>query len=298
MKNTRVILYAGGSYGTYLEWVLYTLTNSHAVLKDPGRANGNSHGYRGNELSGMSAWRKYLASDRNLAMVRFHPKTSKQESLIANVQEIASQAGKIIHIYPTQKTYLLTVHNQMTKIWDDLWTGPLAYIDPQDIYQGWNVDSRVPLDQLPIWIQREYFSYNLFKSYDDQIEWYLPDHVPDQNNYRYVFVDDLLNDFTRTIRHIQDFFQIEFVRAIDDILPIHEKNLGRQVYMNQQSLAEKIIANTISQVDFDWNPQDLTVFTEAWIQSQLREKGLEVQCNGLDKWPTNSLQLAKLLYPR
>lgn len=36
--------------------------------------------------------------------------------------------------------------------------------------------------------------------------------------------------------------------------------------------------------------------SEAWIQWQLRNLGYEIQCHGLDKFPTNSVHLHELLY--
>ena len=55
-----------------------------------------------------------------------------------------------------------------------------------------------------------------------------------------------------------------------------------------------IINTTLNQDDFMWNK--LTIIEEAIIQQKLRALGYEIQCDGLNEFPQNSLLLSEILY--
>jgi hypothetical protein len=295
MKNTNLIVYSGGSYGTYLEWCLTTLSEGLPIV-DPGGPTGNSHLFKGNELSNIDGWNAYYHSESEYKFARIHPKTSADHSLIENVNRLSKETVKIINLYPDRRSYLLVIHNYLTKIWRDLWNGPLGYIRKEDIYNNWDIDPATPLDELPNWIKREYFSFNLFSSWESQVEWYLPDSLSESNNCQYLFVKDLLFDFEKTLKKLQIYLDIEYVQPIECLIEHHEKNLLRQRFINQQSLSESIINSVLYQKKLEWDHTNLTLWSEAWIQRCLREKGFNIRCHGLDKFPDNSTQLTKLIY--
>jgi hypothetical protein len=295
MKDTNVIVYPAGAYGTYLEWALTTLTTPRPI-SDPGRPNGNSHNFLGNHLSRIENWREYLTESKTFSFSRLHPKIFENDSVINNVNEISQNARRVINLYPDNDTYLLVIHNYLYKIWNNFWDGGLKYVKKDDVYNNWPVDKSVPLDQLPRWIQREYFSYNVFPSWEAQVEWFLPDSYSGNTNCQYLFVNDLLSDFAGSMARLEKFLEVTYVRPIDDLLPYHSANLSRQKHMTQQSLAEAIIDAATNQKELAWESDALTIFTEAWIQNQLRARGFELKCHDLDIFPTNSLQLHDLLY--
>ena len=49
---TIAIVYNGGAYGTYLEWVLTTLTTNIPIVA-PFRPNGSSHQFHGNHAGDL-----------------------------------------------------------------------------------------------------------------------------------------------------------------------------------------------------------------------------------------------------
>lgn len=297
MTGTNVIIFPAGAYGTYLHWALDTLMSTDEMT-DPGKNGryGNSHGFNKNHLRDYQGWIKYLKNEPTQSMVRFHPKTSEDQSIVDNLQNVLKDASKVIHLYPDHTSYLLNLHNYLYKIWNDLWNGGLRYINLDQIYSGWGIDKNIKPDQIPVWIKREFFSYNIFNSWEDQVEWYFPDVMAEQDNYKYVFVNDLLYDFKNTITKVQQFFNLDFVRCVDELLPFHQVNVSRQKHINQQPLAESIVDAVINKKDFMWQPTTLSIFTEAWIQRQLFKAGFGLKCDGLDIFPTNSLNLKKLTY--
>ena len=62
-------------------------------------------------------------------------------------------------------------------------------------------------------------------------------------------------------------------------------------------LCKNIVTSTISNTPFDWADQNTTLVGESFVQWDLRNRGFEIRCDGLDTFPTNSLQLRELLYP-
>ena len=295
MKNTNLIAFSGGSYGTYLEWALTTLCGIEPI-SDPGGKEGNSHMFKGYHLRNMQQWNAYYRSSDEYKFARIHPKTMIDHSLIKNLDQLSRESVRVINLYPDNNTYLLVIHNYLLKIWDDLWNGSLKYVKKEDIYDNWDVDRSLSLDQLPRWIQREYFSYNLFSSWEAQVEWDLAKVLPEKTNCRYFFVHDLLFDFETTMIKLQTYLNIEYVRPVRDIVPYHQQNIARQRFINQQALSESIIDAACYQKNIEWNRDDLTLFSEAWVQKQLRDKGFNLRCHGLDAFPNNSVQLTKLLY--
>ena len=198
-------------------------------------------------------------------------------------------------VYPSKKSYLLTVNNYYYKIWDDPWTGPLAYANKEDLYKNFPVDPDTPLSELPVWIVREYLSYNLFGSWENQVEWQF-DKVFKNDNCLFVYVDDILNDPIGVANQIKNFMSINWVRDPKEILPYHAKNLSLQKYLNQDELSSNIVKATLSNQHIEWSADSLTLPSEAWIQRSLRNAGYGLKCHGLNQFPIDSTALTSLIY--
>jgi hypothetical protein len=68
---------------------------------------------------------------------------------------------------------------------------------------------------------------------------------------------------------------------------------AQQYIVDEYNLIEPIVQNSIDNVDFDW--QELNIITESIIQQKIRLAGYEIRCYNLNKFPTNSKELNKLL---
>jgi hypothetical protein len=71
--------------------------------------------------------------------------------------------------------------------------------------------------------------------------------------------------------------------------------LELQQNLLEDQICNRIVQYTINDLDFDW--PELSLPSQSWIQWELRNQGFEIECHGLDKFPTNSIQLKKLIYP-
>jgi hypothetical protein len=294
MTSPVVIVFNGGSYGTYLEWCLTTLTGGNEIVH-PFNANGNSHNFQGNGLKDIVDWRQYLSSGQQHQFIRTHPKTDKNHSITANMLEIAQDADKIIYLYPDKSRLLLVINNFFYKIWTNWLENAFQYdINPTKIYSNWPVERNTPIDKIPKWIMREFLSYYLMPAWYNQVEW---DHSKTWNHPKslLVTVSDLLFDFETTILKIQKFCKLDYKLSVSDLFEAHRTMLDLQTHIDQDRICQEVLNCVHSQTYSEW--PILSLPSEAYIQWELRNQGLEIQCHGLDKFPTNSLQLKELLYP-
>lgn len=293
-KNTVVIVFPGGGYGTYLEWCLTTLTDGKEIV-EPFNANGNSHKFVGFNLHNMVGWRKYMASNDQHKFIRIHPKRFNNESIRDNISEIAKDVLHIIYLHPLPQNVLLTVNNHFHKIWEDWFKhsfGNEHGIDASKIYQNWPVDPNTPVHEIPTWIKREFLSFYLMPAWFDQIEWERPLSFPCQN-LTCVPVSHLLFDFVNTLRTIEKACNLQYKLAPEQLLPTHAKNLQLQKYLDQDRICNAVVESIRDNTNITWPA--LTLPSEAWIQWTLRNMGYEIKCHELNVFPTDSESLRNLL---
>ena len=293
---TVAIVYYGGSYGTYLEWCLTSLT-SDLPVSAPFTSVGNSHKFKGNLLDrGIHSWKSFLDSGVNTKFARFHPTSCTEPDHDSNLDYICSTADCLLYVYPSRNHLLLSLNNYITKIQGNNWWNHRATTDGflDTIYKNWPVPVGTHPDDIPVWIRREFLSFYLIPAWFDQIKWY---HVDTWSNPNacVVTTEDLLYNFDETLNKIQKFAQLDFVKPVSSLLPIHKQNLNLQQNLNQDALCKNIMQSVLSSVDIEWDP--LPLGSEVWIQWELRNQGFEIQCNGLDTFPTSSVHLRELLYP-
>ena len=292
--DTIPIVFNVGAYGTYLEWCLTTLTST-GTIRSPFTALGNSHAFQGNHLLSFENWNNYIKSGSLKKFVRFHPKIQQSDSISLVLNQVCESVNFAIYLYPDPDSILLCLNNYYSKIWSDWWTFQFfTSIDSNKIYENWPVDRSVDISNIPIWVRREFLSYYLMPAWFDQVEWYHPS-TWNNNKCCTVFVCDLLYDFKKTLQTIGKYCNLTYVRSIDELLEYHSTNLSLQKYLTQDQLCKTITAAVLGNQDYTWD--ELPFISEVWVQWQLRNQGFEIQCDGLDKFPTNSIQLRELLYP-
>jgi len=292
--NTIPIVFNAGAYGTYLEWCLTTLSSTDPI-RSPFTRIGNSHAFRGNHLMSFENWIDYVKSDNLQKFVRFHPKSRQSDSLSLVLTQVCESVNFAIYLYPDPNSILLCLNNTYSKIWDDWWAVQFSSsIDPNKIYENWPVSRNTSITDVPVWIRREFLSYYLMPAWFDQIEW---NHITTWRNDKCctVFVSDLLHDFKNTLEKISKHCNLQYSRSIDDLVEYHSTNLSLQKHLTQDQICNTIITAVLKNQDHTWD--ELPFASEVWLQWQLRNQRFEIRCDGLDKFPTNSLQLRELLYP-
>jgi hypothetical protein len=293
LSSTIPIAYPGGTYGTYLEWCLTSLTSTDQLIS-PFSALGSSHSFE-KKIVDFDNILEFLSTNQSEKFIRFHPKTQQQHLVSNRLDQTCAMVQHMIYIYPDRDSVLLTINNFFTKVFqEEWWTFQfLSNIDPLKIYQNWPVTSGTAIQDIPDWIQREFLSLYFMPAWYNQVEWYHPDRWQNPKCCT-ITVGDLLNNFEETLQKIKVFCNLEYVRPVQDLLPFHEQNLKNQKYLHHDALCTNIIQAVINNQNLSWEP--LSLPSEAWIQWQLRNLGYEIQCHALDKFPTNSVHLHELLY--
>lgn len=291
MSDTVPIIYNGGAYGTYVEWCLSVLAG-HSPLTSPFTSDGTSHQYIGHQVPSIQGWRDYLNAGVPSQFVRFHPKTQAQESLISNLDEVADSVESFVYLYPDHDSVLLHLNNFFFKSYA-WWPHNLYLLDRQRIVTQWSLPEDITWEQIPPWVKREFLSYYLMPAWHDQLEWYLPDRYHNPKCV-WIYLSDLLFDFESTLEKIVAHIGLTVQLPVKDLTPFHQTNLSLQQFVGQDQLCHRIVSTAIAGESYDWS--GLSLPSEAWVQWQLRNLGYEVRCHGLDIFPSNSVQLTKLLY--
>jgi hypothetical protein len=295
LQETIPIVFNGGSYGTYLEWVLTSLTSVNNI-DPPFTTTGSSHLFEGNHLGNLAGWQRYIDSNQYQQFVRLHPKTLKEEALSKNLEQIISKVNKMLYVYPSQESVLEIINNWASKINYDWWQRLAEQeVSLEKVYQNWPICQGMTEKEIPVWVRRELLSFYLMPSWHAQVEWYHPDQWQ-HPQCQVVLTKDLLYNFESTIMAVQQFCNLEFKRPITDIVPYHATMLALQKHTNQDQLCHQIVDSILHNVDFDWAGTNLPLPSQSWIQWQLRNVGYELKCHGLDIFPTNSVHLQELLY--
>jgi hypothetical protein len=294
-KDTIPIAFSVGCYGTYLEWVLTTLSVDQHIAP-PFTDTGSSHLFFGNHVENNAGWLRYLQGDQRHRFVRFHPKEKKNQSLSANLNQVLDSVDRMIYIYPDADSVLLVINNWLSKVRKDWWAHYIVSAQNlEKIHANWPCCAGQSADDIPVWVRREFLSFYLIPAWQDQIEWYHPDAWHD-GRCAIITVSELLYDFESCLSKLQQFANLSYKKSIDEILPYHEIMLELQQHRTQDQLCKNIVETTINDSMFDWSGQEIPLPSQSWIQWQLRNSGWELACDGLDTWPTNSVQLKQLLY--
>lgn len=291
---TTLIAFNGGTYGTYLEWCLTTLSSTEKIVP-PFTSIGNSHAFKGNHIVNIDRWKAFKIENRLDQFARLHPKHHQHESLDDNMNYLCDTADSVVYLYPDKDSILFQLNNFTYKIWQDWWAHSFdSEIHVDKIYKNWPVSRDTEISNIPTWIKREFLSLYLMPAWFDQVEWYHPDRWS-HPKCCVVKVNQLLHDFENTINRVKIHCNLQFKKDVGELLPYHQQNLKLQKYINQDQLCNQIISAVVNNQVFEW--EKLTLTSESWLQWELRNCGFEIRCHGLDMFPTNSVQLKELLYP-
>ena len=294
-----MIAFQAGAYGSYLKWILYTLLVDKPIQSPFKKSTSHNLSYLDTKLiqKGLvikgHATIDQLLENNNLKLATIHLVTTFGMDFLEEVDKISKLVDRVIIPYIDHSTYLLGLHNYLYKIWDDMWTGALEYIDREDLKRGWGVDTTGDLNTIPRWIVREHHSMNIFNSWENQCGWFAPAKFS-KTNCQYVFISDLFYNFLGTIESIKQFLGVEWIRDPIELLPYHKINIANQQYKTQDIIATQILQSVSNNVNFTWNASDITLYTEAFVQRALQQQDIMLKCNGLNVFPTSTNKLIEV----
>jgi hypothetical protein len=287
-QQTVPILFAGGAYGTFVEWCLQYF--SGAIDSElPFDTSGSSHRYRGNHLNDMPGWREYLVADTFYPIVRFHVKTLQEESFQSNLDEVISSVDQSILLYANVDLAVLQLNNRFEKVYANGWLEVHEQLFLDNL-SGWG---NRRLNQLARWELREFLSMYIWKQHLDETGL---DTILTYNNPKLLKIDigELFDNFESTIRHLLAYCKLPAIQS--NFEEVHRAWVGAQVHKNKDRLVASIVNSVINNNIIDWSNENLTIVDESIVQMRLRDlHNLELKCYNLNEFPTSTQQLREFL---
>jgi hypothetical protein len=171
-------------------------------------------------------------------------------------------------------------------------TATIGADDIQDkIEKEWGHTDKFDHDT-PRWLIREYCSFWQFNTWTEGYNNDLYLSIPHDFTF---CCQDLWNvDIFALLNNICKKLSLKIHAPSEIIYQNHQNFLNCQHYHNIQTRCEQFAADTINLV-YSESPC-VSIFDEAHVQYVLRNKGYEIRCHDLNKFPTTSIRLADLIY--
>lgn len=286
-------MYPPGGYGTFIEWCLNYFTGQTDQV--PFQDTGSSHEFRGHPLGFDLPWSmttaEYFNSNDNYSFARTHatlPETQsvKDYTVMQYINAWQGYTKKFIVLNSTVDSRLMILNNATSKIK----THDMSVLvnSVTDMFQD-QFRASLPV---PTWQLREMFSYWFDRTTQIQLHAYAPIDHPQVIN---ISIRDLVDNFDHTM--ICMFEQLGLQMKQKGLInSIYKTWIRLQKHTKIDYLLTKIINSTVNNIDFDWRDHPLQLHEEGFVQWQLRDlHNLDLLCYNLDVFPTNSVELRKLL---
>ena len=310
-----IILYEIGGYGTFLEWVLYYLTDSAMDDTLPFRDNGNAHSYFGNFLLEDRVRTANKSMDEMPPFARTHPGDYTLEQLqeknlqiinvwhtdqsgfwIFNNSQVKNNSDEMSQLEVNLiKKYRPATRSFLGKKDEDLFRYHLQLSNQRDKSnaEGYGYPDIKTEQDLARWQLREVLS---FWNFDTMCPQYFNPPGPRDGVINFQ-LESLRDNFKEAIL---DLVQATGHKAIplraSQLDSIEEKWKEKQTEINRDQVVNDYVENTISGEEF--TDSRLSFFEEAWIQGELRRRGYEIKCAGLDQFPLSTVEMNKLIYKK
>jgi hypothetical protein len=331
-KETFLIYYLPGCYGTFVEWLCQQLYYNKPIIDLPFLDDGSSHKYIGNLFfPDKVKIKEYLNSDQTFRFARiinsvFEDNTSIEKETVNKVELAVKEDleflfpnfKKILVIHPTNSSKLWIYDNALEKCkfnkkeldalieqhahqienilplllpnnYDSIIKTLTKEISTEKTLQ-WGKNSLKELDN---WELREFLSLYWFERDGDMYDcWNILSHqFP---NIKFVSVDTLKINTLLTIEDIFSYFEISNFDT-HDLNYVIDKWKQCQYHLNKDDDLKLIVDKLIENVGYDWKHLRLTILDEAFIQKELLKHGIEIQCYGLNIFPTDTKTFNKVL---
>lgn len=294
MKNVGII-FAGGQYGTFLEWCLNYFTDLNFPKELPFTNSGGSHKFEGHHLYDARGCQQYVNSMEDYPFIRFHLRVGSLDkddaNAFKNFKYACENFNKIIFLYPTPTSFAWCINNKFGKVFDSKFLESTSDLYT-DLLINWGKEKS--FNNIDRWELREFLSIYICDQYVSESSMSLVDKFKKlYNNAIFIPVDAFRDSFESTLRNLISNLDLTLVRT--DFLRIWSIWSTCQYHINKDALISNIIEHTLNSTDnFTWD--NLTLIDEALIQYYLRIMGINIKCRDLNTFPTDSFTLREILY--
>lgn len=282
-----IVMYPAGAFGTTIEYCLQQFSNEFTKLSAEVLNDGSMHSIR-KEFHPISfeQFSKVYDKPHNI-VTPVYPNLDclSPEETIALYKTHLLENQKVLLIYfPTVK---MAQDNQLFCYYKiDLF----LEIVLKNKVQNWNKNYQSYKDMQQFEL-REALSFLIDQqSFNCNIQ---PDNY---KTWMCINSDEILFNFKNTLLRIMNYFELT-VDSSADIDKFYNNWFQKQQYILDEiriidTIVDTILTQPNSLATFHWNT--LSIMGEAIVQSRLRHHGIEIACQGINQFPTNSSELKKL----
>lgn len=288
------IFFVPGMFGSTVEYVLRSFTNELDNIYSEILSDGSMHSFQTQmHLTDRTEFVSFF-SDRSKSVSIVTPIYPFNDTKLSELLELCEPYllvdDKKILIYADSIEYaelnmLFQYHKISAGVKISL--GIKIFCNNNiDNVQQWN-PNYTHWDQMKTWELREWISLFYKKQLMECLD------APNlAHGWQLVSTKDLLEDTRSTLERI---IQWSGLSQNPKNLAEFANNWRRsqQYVLDEYKLINSAVSCTIAQVDFSWTR--LNIVAEAMIQNKLREVGFDILCDGLNDFPTTSVELHKLL---
>lgn len=283
------VFFVPGMFGSTIEYVLCNYTTELTPVDGSIQHDGSMHSFnKQNHILNSTDINKITDQQVHTPI---YPFNNLHFNDILKIYPISNPQDKYILMYAHDfESAELNILFQYHKISVGLSRGWKIFTNGHDSMtqnvQRWNTEYQSYDDMQP-WELREWFS--LF--YPTWIQEWQQSYYDAPIDWLTVPANDMLTDTSCTLKKIISHCGLSINPGIDEFSTTWQ--LAQQYIIDEYHLIDNIVKHTLAQKQFDWRP--LNPVAEAMIQKKLRDNGVEIQCDGLNRFPINSLELYKLL---
>ena len=302
MKNGKkiYIIYHSGSYGSWIRWLIdYSNDLGHRtkfIPLDPLLADGSSHNlvrnsteHPGGLTNTLKTLDEEVDEDCGYRIYRTIPiidQSIKIDEFLETLAKNKNPQDKIIYIdvdgkHNKELTFLNNGYKaELNKSFEDAVSHKITQ---------WSAD-KSSFFELEKWQQRELISY----WYEEMII-SLTESPSKKHDALIIPLSHVYNmESVALAKMLVDYCELPFRNGISEHLcQIHGKMMSLQKAPQVLKAIYDVISAIINGQNIDI--QDLSLFGEAMVQKKLRDHGKEIQCYGLNVFPSNTNDLLSLI---
>ena len=144
--------------------------------------------------------------------------------------------------------------------------------------------------EMQVWELREWLS--IFYAEWTQ-EWIRSAEVKFNRKSFTVSSTDILTDLEGTFTKISKYLELTIINKTELTQFCNNWTKAQQYIVDEYRLIDSIVSSILNNEDYNW--PTVNIIAESIIQKRLRDAGFELKCYNLNKFPTNSKALVKLL---
>jgi len=288
------IFFVPGTFGSTIEYVLRSHTKEYSIdpinVSDDGSMHAMPWLSHHNSLRGLKNYFEDYKNPNDIVTTGYPLHDASLSKILTESKKYITDQDRNILIYCDGTDF---AEQNLLFLYHKLVVGKVVQIglvaltsNVKHDFSGWNANYKTWKDLQP-WEFREWFSLYYPKLL---LDWTNGASLVD-NSFLSVSGNDILHNTLPTFLKIINFCNLTIKT---DLTAFVEEWQGKQQYILQEyKTVCTIVDCTIKKQPYTWS--NLNIIAESIVQQRLRQQGYEIKCDGLNVFPTNSLDLHALL---